>query len=105
LCLAASALAALAAAEVTAALAMALTLLRPGLRNLLARAGRSSDDLVLVMLCAGLCLTAYATDRIGIHPALGAFLFGAATPRGIPPVERSAARIRGVFVPVLLPLY
>lgn len=105
LCVAASPLAALAAAGVTAALAMALILLRPGLRSLLARVGRSSDDLVLVMLFAGLCLTAFATDRIGIHPALGAFLFGAATSRGIRPVERSAARIRAVFVPVLLPLY
>ncbi len=71
----------------------------------MARAGRSCDDLVLVMLCAGLLLTAYATDRIGIHPALGAFLFGTAVPRGMPPVERSTARIRAVFVPVLLPLY
>ncbi|MDH6111414.1 Kef-type K+ transport system membrane component KefB [Kitasatospora sp. MAP12-15] len=88
-----------------AALAAALTLLRPALRALLERAGRTSDDLVLVVLFAGLCLTAYATDRIGIHPAFGAFLFGAVTPRGLPAVERSAARIRAVFLPVLLPLY
>src|SRR5207248_5940104 len=81
------------------------TLLRPALRRLLTRAERNSDDLVLVILCAGLLLTAYATDRIGIHPALGAFLFGMATPRGLPAVERSAAHIRAVFVPVLLPLY
>jgi len=105
LCTTGTPLSALTAAGLTAALAVALTLLRPALRTLLTRAERSSDDLVLVMLCAGLCLTAYATDRIGIHPALGAFLFGAVTPRGIPSVERSAARIRAVFVPVLLPLY
>lgn len=105
LCTAATALSALAAAGLTLALAIALTGLRPALRKLLERAARGSDDLVLVILFAGLCLTAYATDRIGIHPALGAFLFGAAIPRGMAPVERSAARVRAVFVPVLLPLY
>jgi Kef-type K+ transport system membrane component KefB len=105
LCVTATPLSALAAAGLTAALATALILLRPALRKLLARTGRSSDELVLVMLCAGLFLTAYATDRIGVHPALGAFLFGTAIPRGMPTVERSAARIRAVFVPVLLPLY
>ncbi|HEX8630384.1 MAG TPA: cation:proton antiporter, partial [Catenuloplanes sp.] len=105
LCTTATPLSALTAAGLTVALAIALTLLRPALRKLLQRAGRSSDDLVLVMLFAGLCLTAYATDQIGIHPAFGAFLFGAVTPRGITPIERSAARIRAVFVPVLLPLY
>jgi Kef-type K+ transport system membrane component KefB len=105
LCVTATPLAALAAAGLTAALATALTLLRPTLRKLLGRAGRSSDELVLVLLCAGLLLTAYATDRIGVHPALGAFLFGAVMPRRMPPVERAAARIRAVFVPVLLPLY
>jgi Kef-type K+ transport system membrane component KefB len=105
LCVTATPLSALAGAGLTAALATALILLRPTLRRLLARAGRSSDDRVLVMLCAGLFLAAYATDRIGVHPALGAFLFGAVIPRGMPTVERSAARIRAVFVPVLLPLY
>ncbi len=105
LCTTSTPLSAFATAGLAAALATTLTLLRPALRRLLARAERSSDDLVLVVLCAGLLLIAYATDRIGIHPALGAFLFGAATPRGIPSVERSAARVRAVFVPVLLPLY
>jgi Kef-type K+ transport system membrane component KefB len=71
------------------------------MRKLLA----SADEFVLVILCAGLFLTAYTTDQIGVHPALGAFLFGVAIPRGMAPVERSAARIRAVFVPVLLPLY
>ncbi|MET7949112.1 cation:proton antiporter [Micromonospora sp. NPDC005324] len=100
-----SPLSALVAAALTAALATALVLLRPAMRKMLASAARSSDEFVLVILCAGLFLTAYATDQIGVHPALGAFLFGVAIPRGLAPVERSAARIRAVFVPVLLPLY
>jgi Kef-type K+ transport system membrane component KefB len=105
LCTASTPLAALTAAGLTTTLAVALALLRPALAALLSCAGRTSDDIVLVILCAGLFLTAYATDRIGIHPAFGAFLFGALTPRGLAPVERSTARLRAVFVPVLLPLY
>lgn len=105
LCTAGTALSALTTLAWAAVLMAALTLLRPVLLALLKRAGRTSDDLVLVVLFAGLCLTAYATDRIGVHPAFGAFLFGAVAPRGLPAVERSAARIRAVFLPVLLPLY
>lgn len=100
-----SALSAATTLALTLALAGVLTLARPALRALLDRAGRTSDDLVLVLLFAGLCLSAYATDRIGVHPAFGAFLFGALTPRGLPAVERSAARIRAVVLPLLLPLY
>lgn len=105
LCVAATPLAALATAGLTAALGIALVLARPALRRLLNLAARGGDELVLVVLCAGLLLTAYATDRIGVHPALGAFLFGVVTPREMASVERSASRIRAVFVPVLLPLY
>ncbi|MFC7650467.1 cation:proton antiporter [Streptosporangium lutulentum] len=57
------------------------------------------------MLFAGLCLSAYATDQIGVHPAFGAFLFGVAAPRALPAVERSAARIHAVVLPLLLPLF
>ncbi|MFF4205633.1 cation:proton antiporter [Streptomyces sp. NPDC001668] len=100
-----TALSALTTLAWAAALVTAVILLRPVLLTLLKRAGRTSDDLVLVVLFAGLCLTAYATDQIGVHPAFGAFLIGAAAPCGLPAVERSAARIRAVFLPTLLPLY
>ncbi|MGA5441950.1 cation:proton antiporter [Streptomyces griseoincarnatus] len=105
LCTAGTALSALTTLGLTAALLAALTLLRPVLLALLKRVSRTSDDLVLVLLFAGLCLSAYATDLIGVHPAFGAFLFGAAAPRTLPAVERSAARLRAVILPVLLPLY
>ncbi|MGW1107383.1 cation:proton antiporter domain-containing protein [Streptomyces sp. NPDC002540] len=100
-----TALSALTTLALTAAFAAALTLLRPVLFALLKRASRISDDLVLVLLFAGLCLSAYTTDQIGVHPAFGAFLFGAAAPRGLPAVERSAARLRAVVLPLLLPLF
>ncbi|MDP9850419.1 cation:proton antiporter [Streptosporangium lutulentum] len=89
----------------TAAFATGLILLRPVLHALLKRAGRTSDDIVGVLLFAGLCLSAYATDQIGVHPAFGAFLFGVAAPRALPAVERSAARIHAVVLPLLLPLF
>ncbi|MGW2689789.1 cation:proton antiporter [Streptomyces sp. NPDC001414] len=100
-----TALSALTTLALTAAYAAALALIRPLLRTLLERAGRTGDELVLALLFAGLCLSAHTTDQIGVHPAFGAFLFGAAAPRGLPAVERSAARISAVVLPLLLPLF
>ncbi|MFF4933276.1 cation:proton antiporter [Streptomyces griseofuscus] len=100
-----TALSALTTLALTAAFAAGLALIRPLLRTLLERAGRTGDELVLALLFAGLCLSAYTTDQIGVHPAFGAFLFGAAAPRSLPAVERSAARIRAVVLPILLPLF
>ncbi|MFD3422441.1 cation:proton antiporter [Streptomyces decoyicus] len=105
LCTAGTFLSAVTTLALTAALAICLFLLRPVLFALLERAGRISDDRVLVLLFSGLCLSAYATDQLGVHPAFGAFLFGAVAPRGLAPAERSAARIRAVVLPLLLPLY
>ncbi|MFB7865475.1 cation:proton antiporter [Streptomyces sp. NPDC056069] len=96
---------ALTALALTAALTAALAAARPLVKRTLERAARTSEDLVTVLLVAGLFLAACATDRIGVHPAFGAFLFGATVPRGLPAVERSAARLQAVFVPVLLPLF
>ncbi|MEU1528027.1 cation:proton antiporter [Streptomyces fagopyri] len=99
-------LSALTTLALTAVFAAGLTVvLRPLLHALLERASRTSDDLVLVLLLAGLCLSAYTTDQIGVHPAFGAFLFGVTAPRGLPAVERSAARFRAVVLPLLLPLF
>ncbi|UYQ60053.1 cation:proton antiporter [Streptomyces peucetius] len=96
---------ALTALALAAALTAALAAARPVVKRTLERAARTSDDLVTVLLVTGLLLTAYATDRIGVHPAIGAFLAGATVPRGVPAVERSAARLQAVVVPVLLPLF
>ncbi|MFF2008540.1 cation:proton antiporter [Streptomyces sp. NPDC058195] len=100
-----TALSALTTLALTAAYAVGLTLLRPALRALLTRAGHTSDDLVLAVLFAGLCLSAYATGQIGVHPAFGAFLFGVVAPRRLLAVQCSAARLRAVMLPLLLPLF
>ncbi|MEU2108434.1 cation:proton antiporter [Streptomyces sp. NPDC019507] len=99
---------ALSAAGLTVAFGVAMVLV---VRPLLARwasrgrADRANDGVVLVLLFSGLCLSALATDLIGVHTLFGAFLFGVATPRGHRRVEASAARLRAVVVPVLLPLF
>ncbi|MGV9318254.1 cation:proton antiporter [Streptomyces sp. NPDC003660] len=100
-----TAFSALTTLALTAAYAATLALIRPLPRTLLERAGRTGDELVLALLFAGLCLSAYITDQIGVHPAFGAFLFGAAAPRGLSAVERGTARIRAVVLPLLLPLF
>jgi Kef-type K+ transport system membrane component KefB len=84
-----------------------------GVRPLLARlvawhesAGRLTPDILAVVL-AGLFLSAWATDLIGVHAIFGAFLFGAIMPR------RDAAaltreileRLEQVSLLLLLPVF
>ncbi|MFJ4472781.1 cation:proton antiporter [Streptomyces sp. NPDC089424] len=98
-------------ALVTAGYALAFTLamfylVRPVLRRWAGRAERKyADGVLLVVLFSGLCLSAYATEEIGVHALFGAFLFGVITPRGRRKIEATAARLRAFTVPVLLPLF
>ena len=57
-----------------------LLLVRAVLRHWLDRAERSSADLILLCLSV-IFVAAIATDSIGLHPMLGAFLAGATLPR------------------------
>lgn len=100
-----SPLRALTALASTAVFTAVLAVGRPAMRRMLGRAARASDDLVTVLLVAGALLAGCATDRIGVHPFFGAFLFGATVPRGLQTVERATGRLQAVFVPVLLPLF
>ncbi|MFE2876847.1 cation:proton antiporter [Streptomyces roseus] len=59
---------------------------------------------MVVGLCSGLCLSAYATNAMGVHALFGAFVFGAVVPR-TEGVEAAAERMRAFAVPVLLPLF
>ncbi|MER5516045.1 cation:proton antiporter [Streptomyces sp. NPDC002763] len=86
--------------------AVMFVVVRPLLARWAARAERRyADGVVLVVLFGGLSLSAYATDRIGVHALFGAFLFGVITPRGSRRIEVTAARMRSFAVPVLLPLF
>lgn len=82
-----------------------LYVVRPLLARHTKRADRAVESTVLVVLFSGLCLSAFVTDRIGVHALFGAFLFGVVTPRGSRAVELSAAGLRAFTVPVLLPLF
>ena len=68
------------------------------------RAGRLTPDVLSIML-VGLILSAWVTDRIGIHFIFGAFVFGVVVPReGTAPLfHEILERLEQVSVLLLLP--
>jgi Kef-type K+ transport system membrane component KefB len=86
-------------------LAFMIYAVRPVIARWAVRAAKTVDSVVLVVLFSGLCLSALATDEIGVHALFGAFVFGVITPRGSRVIERCTARLRAFSVPVLLPLF
>jgi Kef-type K+ transport system membrane component KefB len=76
---------------------------RPGLRALVARLG--SPQLLLGTLVVGAIAYAGLTQLIGLHPVIGAFLFGVAVPRGAPVVTRLGEQLQGFAIAILLPLF
>ncbi|AZM91692.1 MULTISPECIES: cation:proton antiporter [unclassified Streptomyces] len=86
-------------------LAFMIYAVRPLLAKWAVRAARTVDSVVLVVLFSGLCLSAFTTDKIGVHALFGAFVFGVITPRGSRVIELCAARLRAFTIPILLPLF
>ncbi|XVQ85660.1 cation:proton antiporter [Microbispora siamensis] len=80
---------------------------RPALRALAnrARAGGDASQFLLPVLLGGALACATVTHLIGLHPAIGAFLFGVVAPRGAPDVERLNQRLQGFVIAVLVPLF
>jgi Kef-type K+ transport system membrane component KefB len=100
-----------AGAAVTVAGAVAFTLLvvfavRPALRHLLERHAyaNATSTWPLVSLLIVVLLAAYTTEAIGIHPAFGAFLIGAVTPRN-QVTDQIRAKISPLAANLLLPLF
>lgn len=86
--------------------ALTLCVIRP----LLVRAAKwlvkddALTDAGLTVVLALMALGAWFTDQIGLHAVFGAFVMGAATPRGV--VARDViARIQPLTVALLLPLF
>jgi Kef-type K+ transport system membrane component KefB len=83
-----------------------LLLVRPALRRLFGSSaqGGANASWPLVVLLIVVMLAAWATEAIGIHPAFGAFLIGAVTPR-----SELTAQLRAKITPLaaylLLPLF
>jgi Kef-type K+ transport system membrane component KefB len=92
----------------TAGLAAALVVVtvlcvRPALRALVDRV--SSAQLLLGTLVVGAIGYAGVTQLIGLHPVIGAFLFGVAVPRNAPAVTRIGEQLQGFAIAILLPLF
>lgn len=77
--------------------------LRPALAVLVHRV--TSDQLLLGTLAVGAIGFAGITQLIGLHPVIGAFLFGVAVPRRSPAIERVSDHLRGFALTILLPLF
>jgi Kef-type K+ transport system membrane component KefB len=89
-------------------LAVMFFAVRPVMRRLAARVERGREPLdpgTLALVLVGLLLSASATDRIGIHPLFGAFLFGALTPHDGRLADGLRVRIEDMVVVLLLPAF
>jgi Kef-type K+ transport system membrane component KefB len=81
-----------------------------GVRPLLCRLGLVSDRTgasqrrLLSTLLVMLMVAAFLTEQIGIHPAFGAFLLGAALPRTAP-IATAVGRLGPLASALLVPLY
>ena len=86
--------------------AVTLGLLRPLLRRALSLCTKDSvlSEAGLVIALASMALGAWFTDLIGLHAVFGAFVMGAAMPRGLITAELTA-RIQPLTVALLLPLF
>jgi Kef-type K+ transport system membrane component KefB len=93
--------------SLTAAIVLVLIMVL-GVRRLLvvvvrwAEARQHSERFLLPLLVAGAIGTAAITQQIGLHPVIGAFLFGTVVPRHM---EQTSRQMRGFAVTILLPLF
>lgn len=85
---------------------VAVLCVRPALAALMRRAGSGSGvHLLLGMLLAGGLGGAGVAEVIGLHPVVGAFLFGIVVPRGYPVLEQATSGLQSLAVAVLLPIF
>ena len=86
--------------------AVTLGLLRPLLRRALTLCAKDNalSEAGLAIALASMALGAWFTDLIGLHAVFGAFVMGAAMPRGLITTELTA-RIQPLTLALLLPLF
>jgi len=95
-------------AVVTAVLVMlAIFVFRPALAAWAHRIGGSagSERMLIPILLGGCFGFSGVTQLVGLHPAVGAFLFGLVVPRQVEAIDRVTESLRGFTVIVLLPLF
>ncbi|MGH3787681.1 MAG: cation:proton antiporter [Pseudonocardiaceae bacterium] len=66
---------------------------------------RGGPELMCPLLIVGAVGFASATHTIGLHPVIGALLFGMITPRDLGSIVRISAQLHGFTVMILLPLF
>ncbi|GAA4548788.1 cation:proton antiporter [Amycolatopsis samaneae] len=93
----------------TAALAvLSIVCVRPALAALAARAagqGNRRGTVLPAVLVFGALAYAAATQALGLHPIIGAFVFGLLLPRHSPAVGAANEHLRGFTSVALLPLF
>ncbi|CAN0926651.1 Cation/H(+) antiporter 20 [Linum grandiflorum] len=88
--------------------AFMMLVVRPGMKWV---AGRCSpehdvvDEAYICLTLAGVMVSGFVTDLIGIHSIFGAFVFGLTIPKGGAFAERLMERIEDFVSGLLLPLY
>ncbi|MCC6830627.1 MAG: cation:proton antiporter [Thermoleophilia bacterium] len=81
---------------------------RPAMAWVLRRSPRGDAGVtagVLSLILAGVLVSAWATEQIGIHAIFGAFAFGAVLPRDARLVEDVSLRLEDVVVLLFLPVF
>nr|AHE14822.1 RebU-like transporter [uncultured bacterium] len=66
---------------------------------------REGPELLCPLLVVGAVGFASVTHAVGLHPVIGAFLFGAITPRNLVSITRVSAQFHGFTMVILLPLF
>ena len=74
-------------------------------RHLCSRRDGRNDQMLLAILVVGAIGAAAITQLIGLHPVIGAFVFGIAVPRRSAAVRQVAHTMQGFAVAILLPLF
>ncbi|MFI8460174.1 cation:proton antiporter [Kitasatospora sp. NPDC085464] len=90
-----------------ALVAVTVLWVRPALAALIRRSERRSspERLLLPVLLTGALGYAGLTQLIGLHPAVGAFLFGTVVPHQSSVIERMQQHFQGFTLAVLLPVF
>ncbi|MED6173423.1 Cation/H(+) antiporter 20 [Stylosanthes scabra] len=85
-----------------------MTVIRPAMKLVARRCSAEHDAVDEAYICltlAGVMVSGFLTDLIGIHSIFGAFVFGLTIPKGGDFAERLIERIEDFVSGLLLPLY
>ena len=89
-------------------MAFMLTIIRPAMNWVGRQCSRKHDSMDEAYICltlAGVLLSGFTTDLIGIHAIFGGFVFGLTIPKGGEFAQRLIKRIEDFVTGLLLPLY